>query len=982
MAFIDFFSPTAKAEKKQVENAVLKMVEIIKTQNTAYVKEIKHLKMARFHAMNTEMPRRKMLIDFYYEILENESFAFGRANTRTLRISNKDFVIANNGENDLEKTKLLQKGWFTDLIKMVHESIYFGYTLPFIDQLDEEGMVKSVDMVYRDHIIPEKCQILKRLEDANGIDFTTEQYAQWSFFVNHKHSLGLLNKIAHLYIFKKHSWQNWDEFEEKFGIPMRIAKTASTDKRVLREIDKWLSNLGSSGTARFPEGTDLEIKESRTTDSWNVFNEKRKACNEEIATVFDGHFETAKDTGSRAKAGSIIESTQNLITADDAKFVKHVINDKVIPLLINLGYPFTTEDIFDWNENTKLEPKDRLAIYQGVQKLGYTPSKETLEAEFDIVLEDEPKKTEPSNTNQPPTSNDSGSLGNFKTPHSSHSCGAHPEDYRIAVYNMTYNLSEDELKLLRAIANGTVNWSYNEFKHHHNKLLQALREGIGQVDTSFAADGHKMENMMRISVHRFGFDKTVAEVFQLNEIFNSSQDFSEFRERALKLFPNYKLHWLNTEFQQAFAASQMGTRWQEMQQNIAIAPYWRYQAVLDELVRESHKALHSKVFRKDDAESARFLPPIGYNCRCDVTEELTGYDGEISTIDDAISSDPDLWQQMQKTGHDVNWGDTGQVFSSTQSYLRKVRANNINYTDLQPSDFGLKSTVATNLKLNETTFKWRKKLDINRNLKLTDVNGQPRWITEELLDRSPEFLVNQLQELLQIPDEIYHFTEGGNMVYNYIKHYRETSVITRVEFNRQRPAFITQISQDADINSLRNGLLIYNKPDAISFERQLYEQAKKDLDLRPEKGFDEKTGGWFVTEKGHLDEELPLNISVVERMIQQGHRFVLRTPIQGKTYDALWNDIPFEIKVLTNYTNLKNRLKKEAQKGTKQGLGNVLVALNGYYNTKEVIQALLSLINQPTSGDRLKNVVLILPDNRLIRISRKEILDGTFKILL
>lgn len=974
MGFKDLFKTTASSEKKQVENAVVQLMEIIKNQNTAYVKEIKHLKMARFQAMNPEMPRRKMLIEFYDEILQNESFAFGRSNTRTLRISNKDFVIENNKEADLEKTKLLQKRWFTDLIKMIHESIYYGYSLPFIDKLDDEGMVLSVDMVYRDHIIPEKCEILKRIEDPNGIDFTRGDYALWSFFVNHKHSLGLLNKIAHLYIFKKHSWQNWDEFEEKFGIPMRIAKTASTDKRVLREIDKWMTNLGSAGQARFPQDTELEIKESKTTDSWNVFNEKRKACNEEIATVFDGHFETAKDTGSRAKAGSIIESTQNLITADDAKFVKNVINDQVLPLLINLGYPFSEDDVFEWNENTKLDPKDRLAIYQGVQKLGYKPSKETLETEFDIVLED--AKDPPKNT--PPKTDINNELANFNTPHNSHSCGAHPNEYRVAIYNMAYDLNDEELKLLRAIANGGVNWDYKEFTHHHNKLLQGLREGIGAVDTSFDADSHKMENMMRTSVHRFGFDKTVAEVFQLNEIFRTSSDFSEFRDRALKLFPNYKLHWLQTEYQQAFAASQMGTRWQEMQQDIDVAPYWRYSAVLDDLVRDTHRALHDKVFRKDDPESARFFPPIGFNCRCDGVDELEGYEGNISDISDAISSDPDLWAQMQKTGHDVNWGDAGQVFSNTQSYLRKVRANNINYTDLQPSDFGLNRAVKRNLNSNETPFKWRRKLDINRNLKLIDVNGQPRWVTEELLESSPDFLVNQLPELLQTPDEIYHFVEGNNMVYTYLKHYNETSVITKVEFNRQRPAFITQINQDVDANSLRGGLLIYNKPDAIAFERQLYEQAQKDLDLRPEKGFDEKTGGWFVTEKGHGKNEIKDNSELARRLIKRGDRIILKKVTSSHTYDALLNDIPFEFKTKRNYSNLRNSLQTELRKANKQA-SYVVIALNGYYDNTEIIAAFKSIINNPNRGQNLKQISLLLPDNELLTFTRAEILNDEFK---
>ncbi|MDN4015160.1 hypothetical protein QX233_22185, partial [Chryseobacterium gambrini] len=159
-------------------------------------------------------------------------------------------------------------------------------------------------------------------------------------------------------------------------IPMRTAKVASTDPRVKKEVDKWLKDLGSAGWARFPEGVEIDIKESNSRDSFNVFNEKRKACNEELANLFDGNSETAKDTGSRAKTGEIINGTQKLITMDDETFVMFFINDDVLPWLRGLGYPFDENDTCIWNDNEKLTPKERLEIFKGVKDLGYKIKKE------------------------------------------------------------------------------------------------------------------------------------------------------------------------------------------------------------------------------------------------------------------------------------------------------------------------------------------------------------------------------------------------------------------------------------------------------------------------------------------------------------------------------------------------------------------------------------------------------------------------------
>ena len=158
------WSPSNRAKNKEHENAVKKLVEIIKTQKTIYRKEIREWRMAQFAARNPEQPRRKLLIDLYEEIMD-DAFVFARAETRILRVSNKDFVIKTNGEIDKEKTTLINKQWLTEFIKITLESNYYGYSLPFINELTDEGFIKSIDMLWRDHIVPEHCQILEKIED-------------------------------------------------------------------------------------------------------------------------------------------------------------------------------------------------------------------------------------------------------------------------------------------------------------------------------------------------------------------------------------------------------------------------------------------------------------------------------------------------------------------------------------------------------------------------------------------------------------------------------------------------------------------------------------------------------------------------------------------------------------------------------------------------------------------------------------------------
>lgn len=802
-----------RTEKKDHENAVLKMVNAIKSQRSLHRKEIREWKMARMYAFATEKPRRKLLIDLYEDILD-DAFIYGRAETRKLRVSNKGFAIINGeGEIDEDKTKLLRKSWFNQFIKYTVESVYFGYSLMY-PTLDRDGFIKKMDLVWRDHVVPETCEILTSPEDQTGARFDEEPYARWMIWVNHEKFLGLLNKAAPLYIFKKHSWQNWDEFEELFGIPIRTAKYAGSDKRVQAEIDGWLKDLGTAAWARFPEGVELDITESKSRDSFNVFNEKRKACNEELATLFDGHFETAKDTGSRAKAGSIIESTQDLITLDDETRVEFVINDLLMPMLRNIGYPFTEDDAFIWNENEESTPKERADIFKIVKDLGYKVKRKQIETELDVELEDGEDDPEPEPQPDPDPKN---IKGNFDKPHAPKGRGAAPVDYRVINFNLVNKIGPDEEKLLRQIFDNpnSINWDYKSFKASHGKLLDGLRKGYGKIDQGFGSEDHLTMRYMRSNVHRFGVEKTQKEVFDLNRILKDPEvnSFGKFRNRAVKLFPNYRESWLRTEYDQAFATSQMAARYNEMQADIEDAPFWKLSAIIDDGTTEICRSLDGKVFRKDDADSWRFLPPNHWKCRSDAEDVLEGYDGELSKIEDAIADDPDGWERMQKSGHDINWGDAKQAFSASQSYLKGLALPGIDVGDFSHKTFGLPKTanIANKSVVSEvkTAFK---DLDQDGGIgSIKDVNGLPVFVDEQTFEGMDAMVQNNLKATLGQADEIYWSELGSELYYRYFKHFTEGSMMVDVKFTKELPAFISAASLNLEADAKRKGLLIHSK---------------------------------------------------------------------------------------------------------------------------------------------------------------------------
>lgn len=781
------------------EKAVTQMVDAIKRQRTLYNKEIRDWKLAKAVALDPILPRRKMLTDIMDEVLD-DPFIFGRSETRKLRVSNKSVAIVDkDGEINEEKTKLIQKLWFKNLIKYTLDSIYFSYTLMYPKELDKQGFIKKLSFVYRDHIVPETTELLINPYDLQGENFTEGNLKKWTLWVNHEHSIGLLNKAIPLWIFKKHSWQNWDEFEEMFGIPMRTAKVASTDPRVKKEVDKWLKDLGSAGWARFPEGVEIDIKESNSRDSFNVFNEKRKACNEELANLFDGNSETAKDTGSRAKTGEIINGTQKLITMDDETFVMFFINDDVLPWLRGLGYPFDETDTCIWNDNEKLTPKERLEIFKGVKDLGYKIKKEQIETELDVeivgeVSGDEPPQPIPQNRRR-----------NFNTPHNHFSgCEAemeHPANVR--------DITPQEENFLRQLYEnpGTINWSYNEFKASHTPLLEAIKQGFGKMDFDFDSTDHRRMRVWMNNIHRFGVDKTQAEVYELNEMLKGLEvkSFNDFRNKAKSVFPNYKEFYLRTEWDHANATSNMAARYLEMMDDVEIAPYWRLNAIIDDGTTVICRSLDGKVFDKTDQNSWKFLPPLHWKCRTDAEDVFDDYDGEITSFDSAKEIDPDGWERMQKQGFDVNWGDSDQVFTQAQSYLKKLPqdATPINVDDLGITDYGLSEWAK--VKKNsypEKAVTIKSHIDKTGMARIITSENLPVWIDAEA-SKLDDQLFTQIRETLMKPDEVYWSDSGKIPQSVFIRFYKDGAFKVTTESVK-----VTDFELIADADTIRKGLLV------------------------------------------------------------------------------------------------------------------------------------------------------------------------------
>ena len=110
-----------------------------------------------------------------------------------------------------------------------------------------------------------------------------------------------------------------------------------------------------------PEDSEIDIKENKQTDAFQVFYEKVKACNEELAILILGQTMTTLDGSSQSQAEVHLKTLEE-ITKDDMLGCTNWVNDVVLPILIKLGYPIKEGYSFEFHdakEMTVQEKKER-----------------------------------------------------------------------------------------------------------------------------------------------------------------------------------------------------------------------------------------------------------------------------------------------------------------------------------------------------------------------------------------------------------------------------------------------------------------------------------------------------------------------------------------------------------------------------------------------------------------------------------------------
>jgi hypothetical protein len=273
-------------------------------------------------------------------------------------------LVDKSGEENPDITKYFKQTWFIDFVDIILRSIYWGTSLIELGDIiftDDTIKFEEVKLVPMTHVIPEKGVILKYESDDwhNGYDYLHSEMANWCIQVGKTDDLGLLLKLAVQTIPKKNQMAFWDQFSEIFGMPIRIGKTNVQNPEERSQVENMLSKMGAAAWGLFPDGTDIEIKESSKTDSYKVYDMRIERANSEISKAILNETMTIDNGSSKSQSETHLNVFENLIESD-ADYVKNIINNELIPRMILHGFPIAGY-LFDWDKGISYSPEQQMA---------------------------------------------------------------------------------------------------------------------------------------------------------------------------------------------------------------------------------------------------------------------------------------------------------------------------------------------------------------------------------------------------------------------------------------------------------------------------------------------------------------------------------------------------------------------------------------------------------------------------------------------
>jgi len=326
-------------------------------------KDITKWKNALKAAEDPDNPDRSKLMDLYHDLMLDGHLT-SITEKRILNITNLPIVWqTGTGKENVLITDLLETEAFDNLLRLIIESRYYGYSLAWVDITQPGTNKPNTKLIDRRHVEPNRhIYKYKQSDSLNaGIDYTLPPLSNYVLTAGREDDLGLLLKCAPYVLWKRGDIGDWATFAEVFGSPTRKGKYPSGDLNSKQELTDSMEEAGSSNAFIIPDTCDIDLVQNTTSTSGKGVHESfADFLNNEMSKIVLGNTMTTDAQGGNYK-GEVHENSQQGIFDSDKKFILRILNSTFWTLLEMHGYN-PADGKFTVLESDNIALKDRIGI--------------------------------------------------------------------------------------------------------------------------------------------------------------------------------------------------------------------------------------------------------------------------------------------------------------------------------------------------------------------------------------------------------------------------------------------------------------------------------------------------------------------------------------------------------------------------------------------------------------------------------------------
>lgn len=280
-------------------------------------------------------------------------------------------VVNEKGEVNDTLTALYSKKWMYQIIRYILDAKMYGYSLIQLGNMVDYDF-DEVYTIRRANVNPELEIITSAFYDVSGISINDPQFSDNLLWVKTPQDIGmahnwghcgygLLYTIAPYEIWYKQALTLWAEYQQLFGVPIRIGKTDTRNEQMRLQMAAMLENMGSKAWGVFDTKDSIELVAPQNVNGLLIFDAMIMRQEKIISKVILGHADAIDsipsklgNSGQESPADKAMENIETF----DCQDVEFELEKNIVPKLVNLGFkmPDGHKIVFN-NSHEKIESR-------------------------------------------------------------------------------------------------------------------------------------------------------------------------------------------------------------------------------------------------------------------------------------------------------------------------------------------------------------------------------------------------------------------------------------------------------------------------------------------------------------------------------------------------------------------------------------------------------------------------------------------------